>query len=505
MRESKTIDSIIQKLNPKFQYKYNERIHLVASKEELLKGFPLSCFLKFKIGHQDDQFFTTTSFTEVGYKWYIETYIKIDAEHNKVIRSFSSNTGIFFIQGFVPMILFPDNRAYKMHIYLFMPNITDSENGYVVDRIIKLQPHKYHNFAYYIDPDIKPGWFGRSEGENIPFDIQEEISGRNRSNNINVSSINNPFSYPKEQTYQIGDGEILALASQAIATSDGQFGQYPLVCFCTDGIFTLQVGDGSVVYSRQSPIQNYEKPISPVICSTPFGICFVSKKGLCILIGQQVVNLSGTVHEKQKQINLESLNNKFELAENYLYRFIKDCEEMIYNSREEEMIIINRWFDYNLIYSFRNKVFTQSTERITAEVKNSDINTVFFGADLKSLTDYDLPHADSQNIKFITRPVRFGSEEWKQFERIIYRADIFDSYNNTTVAIWGSIDGKEYKLLRGLQIQNDTSRKDIDFGLFGRTSYRYYIFGLSGTVANNTEFKQIDILATKEYDDGKMR
>lgn len=362
------------------------------------------------------------------------------------------------------------------------------------------------NFAYYVSADLKPINFPTEtiEPEAIPEESNQQLSYQNK---LKVSNTNNPFIFPDAKTYQIGDGRILNVASQSIRTSDGQFGQYPLVCFCTDGIFTLQVGDGTVAYSKVGTPQNYERPVSKVICVTPYGIAFISNRGLCMVAGQDIQYLSETMFEKFRTITLElpdQISSLFALDSGTFNDYMKACTEMIYNPKDEEIIMINPAKAYNYVYNMSTKQFYRNTETITNEIDNSlpDMQ-VWTGATIKKVTAIT---AGSRAISFVTRPIKMQTPDIKRFERVILRAYLSGiSGTPATACIWGSLDDRNFKLLRGMVLTNNTTRKDIDLGLFGKTTYRSYIIGLSMTVGTDSEIEAVEMQIEQEFVDTKMR
>ena len=55
-------------------------------------------------------------------------------------------------------------------------------------------------------------------------------------NKIYTSEINNPFHFPVLGINTIGTGTILGISSAVKALSEGQFGQFPLYAFTSEGV-----------------------------------------------------------------------------------------------------------------------------------------------------------------------------------------------------------------------------------------------------------------------------
>ena len=119
-------------------------------------------------------------------------------------------------------------------------------------------------------------------------------------NKVLVSSASNPFVYPetKRVTFQ---SKVLGVAVATSALSQGQFGQFPLYVFTEDGIWAMETAaDGSFVTS---------KPLSRDVCVNPDSITtidnaviFVTDKGVMLLQGSQVVNISPNMNGRHYTI-----------------------------------------------------------------------------------------------------------------------------------------------------------------------------------------------------------
>jgi len=102
------------------------------------------------------------------------------------------------------------------------------------------------------------------------------------------SEVNNPFVFQKSGYHKVGDGKIVGMASQTQALSQGQFGQYPLMVFTTEGIWALSLDNtGQFVaihpMSREVALEN-----NPCILPVDGAVFFVSKKGLMVVSGSTV-------------------------------------------------------------------------------------------------------------------------------------------------------------------------------------------------------------------------
>ncbi|HAT77075.1 MAG TPA: hypothetical protein DCS19_09590, partial [Flavobacterium sp.] len=487
------------------QMTYNSMLHAWDIKNVIGRGWPMNYFYP-NIGIGQFEAIGQSEVEEQGWRESIEVKIKTDVGVSSVVRITPELQGEYLkLFNLSPMLSYPDARATEMVIYRSYFDVSEGRYLELKDTF-RLTASDTGSFAYYISPNLKPIILISERYEDnqtdIPSESNQELSYQNK---LKVSNTNNPFLFPDTQTYQIGDGSILNVASQSIRTSDGQFGQFPLICFCTDGVFSLEVGDGTVAYSRQVKPQSYERPISKVICTTPFGILFISNRGLCMVAGQDVIYLSETMFEKFRNITLElptSIASSFSFDTGLFNDYLKDCSAMVYNPKEQEVIIINPNKEFNYVYNFSTKQFYKNDEQITNEINNSLPSLqVWKGLLVKNVTRTE---AGQRKITFTTRPIKMQTTDFKRFERVILRGYL-SQLSGAVACIWGSIDDRNFKLLRGITLTDNTTRKDLDFGMFGKTTYRSYIIGLSMTVGTDSEIEAIEMEIEKLYNNTNMQ
>lgn len=125
------------------------------------------------------------------------------------------------------------------------------------------------------------------------------------TNQVMLSETNNPFIFPVGQRNTL-QSRVLGVAIATTALSQGQFGQFPLYVFTEDGVWAMETAaDGSFVTS---------KPLSRDVCINPDSITsidnaviFVTAKGVMLLQGSQVVNVSPFMNGRHYAINESSL------------------------------------------------------------------------------------------------------------------------------------------------------------------------------------------------------
>ena len=148
---------------------------------------------------------------------------------------------------------------------------------------VNLSPHPTLNLAYSLNADLKPYLFHELE-------LAPELEIENytppyilEDNKLKVSEINNPFVFPNLNTYQIGSGKILNESSIIMNVSDRNYGMYPVFVFTDNGVFTMAGQTADTVHDSVQAPTYLEPPISDKRCATPYGVVFVTKRGLMII------------------------------------------------------------------------------------------------------------------------------------------------------------------------------------------------------------------------------
>lgn len=261
----------------KGSYVYNHRLNLYGMQEKLTPGFsrvvmfPYATFLKSSGNFAKKLHVTkivTVLNTTSGTK-YVEKVV--DGEITEYIEDYMiANLAKFY----------PDSRAEKMvifcedgynfkYIYAFNLEACEELNGamHMGDFTKDLSSYRLSSFDYSVDDVVE-----------LP-------------NKIYTSEADNAFYFPVNSINTVGIGTVLGIASTTRALSQGQFGQYPLMAFSTDGIWALDV-------SAQGTYSSIH-PISREVCSSPQAItqldqsvAFVTNRSFSRVAESQVVSMS---------------------------------------------------------------------------------------------------------------------------------------------------------------------------------------------------------------------
>ena len=272
-------------------YAYNHRLNLYGMSEKLFSGFSPSEMFPYPSNFYNGSSVTISQIvvqlkTTEGFK-----YVECSGSNIKTELYTLINMPKFY----------PDSRAEKMiiftdggDIYEFVLKECNELNGAMHMGDFSYSPSKYRisSFSYSVDDVV------------------------DMSNKIYTSESDNPFYFPLNGINTVGIGIIQGIASTTRALSQGQFGQYPLMVFSTDGIWALDVSSTGTYSSI--------RPISREVCSNPASItqldqsvAFVTNRSLSRIVESQIVSMTDVLDGPYFNIsaNLGKLANYFKEEE----------------------------------------------------------------------------------------------------------------------------------------------------------------------------------------------
>lgn len=304
------------KLYPKFLYSYNSRLHLA----NVARGF-FDGFHEFIVWDGDSKEYT------------IEVYIKTDEGVVKVTHTATTTSK----QGY--WFFYPDPRATHVTItadgfswhqdlkehpalngaYYFdglpvvsgsTPAQTRGVNREIIEDGQPTDPNNNNNEGEQIlDPNIDDGQGGAGGGTggngtggtgSTSVQPADPTSGGTipssastatielLPNYILVSEVYNPWVYRSTGYHRVVHGTVVGMATQTQALGQEEHGIHPLIVFTDRGLASLVVGsDGQ--YTNRVDEMPREVCINPAcITETDGAVFFVSKKGLMVIVGNQV-------------------------------------------------------------------------------------------------------------------------------------------------------------------------------------------------------------------------
>lgn len=264
-------------LNAKGSYVYNHRLNLCGVTEKLMEGFSRNVMFP-----HSRYLYLEGDFANLFHINKIVTVLNTTSGVKYVEKIMEKNAGDE-MEGFILCNLvkfYPDSRAEKMVFFCTNNNNEDSIFSFELESCDEL------NGA------IAMGDFSKEISDfkidSFDYDVDDDVE---LSNKIYTSEADNAFYFPLNGINTVGTGTIMGIASTTRALSQGQFGQYPLMAFSTDGIWALNVSSTGTYSSIH--------PISREVCSNPTAItqldqsvAFVTNRSLCRVAESQVESMS---------------------------------------------------------------------------------------------------------------------------------------------------------------------------------------------------------------------
>lgn len=244
-------------------YAYNQRLNLYGLREQLFEGFTPEVMQA-----------NCTSYRDFNVM-IIAVYVELNTEEGlKVVSVPASRSGdIWCLRNFP--VFYPDSRAVKMVIKTANYNI-----------VLPLRQCPELNGAMYV------GNFSSSYDNTTVASYSPTLDDKvNLPNKIYTSQTNNPFYFPVEGINTVGIGSIMGIAAATRALSQGQFGQFPLMAFSTDGIWALAVsstGTYSAIHNISREVVSNPESITQLDQS----VVFATARSVSKVVESSVASLS---------------------------------------------------------------------------------------------------------------------------------------------------------------------------------------------------------------------
>lgn len=418
---------------PKYAFVYNQRINLANIKKQLFSGFDGYSLFNYSNGYVlnwSDATPTTADTTQS-----VSCYVYIKQDGRDIIVH--GNSGSVGYKSPLLFFYYPNVNAYKVAIVKYsyaFPTVYE----------VPLEQHNFLNGSFYFG-----GWSDLEEKYEVSF-IPTISSLLLRTidipNKIYTSDVNNPFVFQVTNINTVGTGTILGICSAVKALSQGQFGQFPLYCFSSEGVWALEVSDtGS--YSARQPVtrdvcinaDSLTQIDGAVLFSTDRGIMLISgSESKCIsepLSGEQFLNIAELPYIS------DIISKAGFTQEDFTYQsfhtFLTSCR-MVYDYTHQHLIVYNPDYTYAYVYSFKSKMWGMMLSDIQDNVNSyPEALAITRNCSLVDFTQSDI----TTGLKgmFITRPMKLEAPDiLKTVDTVIGRG--FFKKGNVKMALYGSRD-----------------------------------------------------------------
>ena len=498
--EEKYLESLLQrevmtddyqthdKLMAGVSYNYNNRLNLAAMSRELYSGYrPESmfaycdCLMGVTIGTAGSDGTPITLTPAPLSSDYYEVFVYIDEGNEKyrVERTSSIRLVNFFSdsnyrRSWGVYVYYPNGNAYKMVIY-------NATRGYYE---IDMKTHDFLNGAYaLLDYELM------RTATATPYN--PTVSATNiieMPNKIYTSEVNNPFFFPVTGINTVGTGKVIGISTAAKALSEGQFGQFPLYAFSTEGVWAMEVSDTGTYKTRQ-PITRDVCINEESITQLDNAVLFATDRGIMILSGSTSTCISDEIND-ETPFNVSMLPQMGALLTGLGYEvasiattfrtFLMGCR-MIYDYVHQRVVVYNPEYDYSYVFSMKSKHWTTMPSKIIDSIPSyPQAYAVSQGAEDNMLVDLSQDTTDEDALKgikgvVITRPFKLDYPDALKTINTIIQRGYFDYHNDGTVkkvqqVLYGSRD-----LFNWYPV---FSSQDLYLRGFRGTPYKYFRLAL---------------------------
>lgn len=293
-------------------------------------------------------------------------------------------------------------------------------------------------------------------------------SSSNHPNFIYTSEANNPFVFPPDMRNQIGTGVIYGLSSTTKALSQGQFGQFPLMAFCSDAIWALSVGDDGKFravnpISREVVATKEHNGIHSASSITQLNqaILFATSRGLNIITESDVKPISDSLMGETTDVTM---------FVNLLPGSIKDAFPALRDSHSlSDIPVINGSTDVIPLYDYANhRVFIfpdRSSWNGGAKVpclvfsaESGAYSTMYLNDIMSFLNGYPCPYIQSTDGIIRQLDVRYKWDDPTLHPGLLLTRSIsFEGLRSTVRSFRYSKDINDGSLLLAIFGSNDNS------------------------------------------------
>lgn len=363
-------------------------------------------------------------------------------------------------------------------IFLYYPNVNAykavivSWYGSPMCYEVQLEQHGFLNGAFYF-----AGWENPTYGGSMPSASSNADRTIEIPNKIYTSEVNNPFVFPVLGINTVGTGEIKGICSAAKALSEGQFGQFPLYAFTSEGVWALEVS-ATGTYSARQPITRDVCINADGITQLDSAVLFPTDRGIMLISGSQTQCISEAINSEFSfdALNLPSFGKMHDMLGHDpvsdkclptlpFTEFLRQCR-MIYDYVHQRVIIYAPGITYAYVFSLKSKLWGMTFSNIASHL-NSYPEALAVDKD-NNIVNFSESDATQVQCLYVTRPLKLDAVNiHKTVDNIIQRG--FFRRGNVATALYGSRDLVNWHLV--------WSSKDHYLRGFRGTPYKYFRIG----------------------------
>lgn len=491
---------------PRSLYAFNSRLNCANMRIQIPQPFPLNSamertYVKAEDGHH----------VNVDYAVTIKVYCRVDSQvycrtHQGVKRNDNAlgMDVLFNPSSTAPRYFYyPDTNAFRAEILCEYDDGT-TQGGVRVKHVLPLKAHEYLNGAYFFQA-LAPGVVPPANSTNVSA-LTGEVD---ISNKIYTSEANNPFTFAPVCINTIGNGRILALSAAVKALSQGQFGQFPLYAFASDGIWALHTNT-SGSYSAVSPVSRDVCVNAAAITQTDTEVLFPAARGLMVLSGANVKCVSEDIDNKiPYNIPLNTLPG-LDILHSELKHDNDDCiaivpfrdflaeARILYDHAHQRVFVANATKSYAYVLSLTDSRWGMAHSALDYGVLSYPyslaVSRIFGHGDNARRAVLDFSRYDNEDSEtecmFVTRPMKLDAPDvLKTISEVVLRGYFYK--NHVAIALYGSRDLYSWQLI--------WSATNHRLRGFSGTPYKYFRIAAYGWLYPDESISGISINTYTRY------
>lgn len=490
---------------PRLQHVYNSRLNVANIKERFYHGYsPASLYSAIALTKNVEATYNVCIKSNQG-EWTITApqsqSIQVDEYYN------------------ILWFYYPNIRA--KYVVFHIKECNDS-GDIVFEEYQKyyLKPHTLLNGSYFflydntaestkvLRPSLRPSpteisrSVDGSVSEATDEPVVSDVDYLFQPNAIFTSEVNNPFAFPLLGINSIGSGEIIGITSATKALSQGQFGQFPLYAFCTDGVWALEpAADGT--FTTKQAVSRDVCTNSASITQLDSSVAFASARGIMHLQGSQCTCISDILGTERSFFAYDLGEDSFDVLL-YEARFDLTSDEinimpfpeyaancqMIFDYIHQRIIIFNPSAFYCYVFSLKSNLWGMYfTGGIIIKHR---INSYTDALAMKGndVVDFSQPKTDTQQILVVSNPINLDSPDFLKTIRTIAQRGFFKK-NNVQQILYGSRDLHNWHAV-------SSSTSEFLRGWRG-TPYKFFRIAFTANLSRGESVSGCQILFEQRY------
>ena len=486
-------------ISPNLLQTYNSRLNMANISQKVFEGFPN--------GMQPQSITKRYGYEEGGvllYNIFVEEAIFKVKKNGKVI-TIRNNIDVNVNKlDYCSYLYYPDPDCFEVVIHYAYGTYSLSHR-YLT---IPMKRHEYLNGSYwYADMKCLGEYIAeRMDGSISAPDLTPyEEQWYDLPNRFMMSSVGNPWHFPIANQFDIGRREIRALSINAENMDAPQFGQNPIYVFSADGIWTININaDGT--FNKLSYVSGDVLSEMWTIGSSPTASAqqitfFKTDRGIMAVTRSQVKDISlpmkGRMFNPMRKLLpavsvidgiptigtesywLDVING---VCDDLPFADFAKTSKLLYDYRNDRLLLYpgsdktHYLYVYDIAHDFWSKMLpiainegpTSPTKDEYNQRDNSKTYTSFVGVatiGAKAVLQDNQGHIwyvgeqpDENDIQvrqfgfYVSRPMRFGTDDMKTLTRVVHDQQISSSYEErVAMALYGSRDGNNYYKLSTLK------------------------------------------------------